>query len=165
MKTIHIFLSSALLLIFSCSGQTDHNKKETAEQQRSHTDTNAGKPDVRVKVNKQYDKHGNVIRYDSTYSYSYSNRSNGTHVSNDSIFNQFRSFFDETAPDFFNRQNGKVFFNDTLFAYDFFNDDFFRKRFELNRPMYDRFFWQMDSLKSVFFDKNYKKDAQGKTGK
>jgi len=39
-------------------------------------------PDVDISVNKEYDENGNIIRYDSTYSYSYSG---GSYAEFDSI--------------------------------------------------------------------------------
>ncbi|MCB4234259.1 hypothetical protein LDL59_01710 [Kaistella anthropi] len=42
-----------------------------------------------IKVNKEYDENGNLIRYDSTYTYYYSNIE-GDEIAADSIFNNFR---------------------------------------------------------------------------
>lgn len=44
------------------------------------------KPHVEIKVNKEYDKKGNVIRYDSTYVYTYSNTGGNIEQWPDSIF-------------------------------------------------------------------------------
>ena len=57
--------------------------------------TYPSKPDVKYKINKEYDEQGNIIRFDSTYSYSWSSI-DSMHVDVDSIFKQFNqnSFFD-----------------------------------------------------------------------
>ena len=53
------------LALFGCNGQTKNEKMAI------QTDTIQPKTDIRV--NREYDKNGNLIRYDSTYSYYYSN--------------------------------------------------------------------------------------------
>jgi hypothetical protein len=43
-----------------------------------------------------------------------------------------------------------MFLNDTLFKYDFLNEDFFKKRFELNDLLMSDMLRQMDSLKTAY---------------
>jgi hypothetical protein len=75
LKIIPIFF----LVFFNCQGQeTQQKNKESAI-----------KPDENIQVNKEYDDQGNLTRYDSIYSYSYS--SNGK--LNDSIKMQFQKSF------------------------------------------------------------------------
>jgi hypothetical protein len=94
---------------------------------------NAGKPKIDIKVNKDIDKDGNITRYDSTYSWSWSN--DGQIPENiDSIFRSMhQNFFQHSMFDdslFFSMPlDFKVpFFNDSLwnshFDKDFFNYDF-----------------------------------------
>ncbi|MDP1800719.1 MAG: hypothetical protein Q8L81_05175 [Bacteroidota bacterium] len=145
------------IVMVSCNAQT---QKEQVDQTKNIKDIelvdSLNKPKIDVKVNKQYDKSGKMIKYDSTYSYVYSGE-NGINIlaDNDSIFNQFRSYFNIHSSDLFDKQNKSVFFNDSLFKYDFFNDDYFQKRFELNKDIFSRFFWQMDSLKGSFLKNTY----------
>lgn len=89
--------------------------------------TNSPQPQVDIKVDKEYDENGNVIRYDSTYSEVY-NFQGETPFDLDSLFrNHMKSFRDfgirEDAlfpfdNDFFGADD---FFNGT----DLFNSDFF----------------------------------------
>jgi len=75
MKTIKIMLVSLLFVNFSgCNGQTPKGKSELAETKQATPlkGDSLDKPRIGVKVNKQYDDKGNIVRFDSTYSYFYS---------------------------------------------------------------------------------------------
>lgn len=45
-----------------------------------------------------------------------------------------------------------MFFVDSLSGYDFYKDDFFSKRFELNKDYFIQMFNEMDSIKNAFFN-------------
>jgi hypothetical protein len=142
MDLITIALSVTLI---SCNGQT--NKK-------SENDKSTDKPQTNIKVDKQYDSNGNLIKYDSSYSYYYSNIKDDKNV-RDSIFSNFKNqfnqkFFFSTDP-YFN----DFFFQDSLLKYDFYKKDFFLNRFRNNIKMMDSLFWGMDSLKNSFFGKQF----------
>lgn len=55
-------------------------------------DKNSNKPGVRIDVNKEYDENGNVIGYDSTYSWFWSGKEI-TNMNFDSIFESFNDNF------------------------------------------------------------------------
>ncbi|MCE3225617.1 MAG: hypothetical protein K0S32_168 [Bacteroidetes bacterium] len=160
MKTKNLLiLASSLFIMSACEGQ--NTKRSLSEKPESKsiplTDSIKKEPDVRVKVNKKYDDKGNIIRYDSTYSYVYSSPGGTLHMSNDSIFNHFRSYFHKNHSAFMNPETDNIFFNDSLFKYDFFNEDYFFKRFQLNKGAFEDMFKQMDSLKNNYLEKNYPK--------
>ena len=136
-------LSIAIATIFSsCKGQTGSESNNVVDSLNT--------PNTNIQVNKVYDDDGNLIRYDSTYTYYYSNIGDDS-VLNDSIFNEFRKQFNIEYPfsnrDFFD----EFFFQDTLLKYDFFRNDFFTERFRRNMEMMDKLFWEMDSLKNDFY--------------
>lgn len=143
MKQIFMVAVAVFLGYLNCNGQIAENG----------TTTDKKGPKTNIKVNKEYDEQGNLIRYDSTYSYSYSNMDNDS-IPADSIFNMFR--------DHFNHQFGfsedpffkDFFFQDSLMKDDFFNDDFFMKRFKQNMEQMDNLFQEMDSVKNDFYKKN-----------
>ncbi len=112
------------------------------------------KPKVSVKVNKVYDENGNIVRYDSTYVWSYSNGTKiGSEINADSLFNEFKPWFDDKAfisVDPFN----KDFFSDSTMYLDFFNNDKFFEQWQDELFDFNRQINQMDSLKKLFF-KNY----------
>jgi hypothetical protein len=149
-----------LLMMSGCNGQTKSNDHSGSKKDAIVVNDSVNKPDIQVKVNKQYDKKGNVIRYDSTYSYVYSSPSGKMlHSGSDSIFEHFRTYFHSNYNSFLEPQLNRIFYNDSLFKYDFFNDDYFSKRYQLNDRLFERMYEQMDSLKKDFMDKNYSKEA------
>jgi hypothetical protein len=143
MDLIAIALSVALI---SCNGQT---KKQNGESVNS-----SAIPQTKVIVDKKYDDKGNLIKYDSTYSYYYSNVKDNKNLK-DSILSNFKNqfnnkYFFSTDP-YFN----DFFFEDSLLKYDFYRKDFFVNRFRNNMRMMDSLFWGMDSLKNSFFNKQF----------
>jgi hypothetical protein len=137
------FIALILTMILAgCNGQTKQEKKDI-----EGVPTN---PKTDIQVNKEYDEQGNLIRYDSSYSYYYSNIENDT-ILEDSIMQNFREHFN-TRYSFLNEPFFEdFFFEDSLLQYDFYKNDFFSNRFKHNMEYMDRLFWGMDSLKNQFF--------------
>jgi len=148
-----VFAGLLCLLVGGCNGQK--NEKLNKDKQTEIADTSQ-KPKVDIRVNKKFDDKGNLVAYDSTYSYFYSspNGIRGT-IGSDSLFGNFKGpLFNEYNNLWNNGMNG-LFFNDSLYKYDFYNDDYFSKRFELNRKWFENMFWQMDSMKADMFRRQY----------
>lgn len=141
------------LTLSGCNGQT--KDKGVAEAAKKDT------PQVNIKVDKKYDKDGNLIKYDSTYASYYSNIKNDT-LLRDSIFSNFRNYFHKNYS-FSDRHffNG-FFFEDSLLPYDFYKRDFFSSRFRNNMQQMDPLFWEIDSLKNHFFSEQFKNNSQSK---
>jgi hypothetical protein len=78
-------------------------------------------------------------------------------VTLDTVFNEFKTFYNDNLISGFNKQINEIFIADSLFKYDFLNEDYFRKRFELNMNRMNKIFLEMDSMKV-----NYLKSAQPK---
>ena len=149
MKTI--ILISLLMPVILLSSQCQQKNENTGLNKKNKFKKELGEnPKIDVKVNKEYDKNGNIIKYDSIYSYFYSNINDTNSI--DTVFNNFYSLFEKSSPDLINNYFDNVFFNDSLLKYDFFKNDFFSKRFELNREYFNRLFWEMDSIKNSFFN-------------
>ena len=153
MKKKWITLFVAVSLIFSgCNGQEVKKDKNTSDT----TLISGNQPKEDIKVNKEYDKDGNLIRYDSTYTYYYSNI-DGNKAMADSIFNNFRNMFEYNYPFSKKPYFNNLFFEDSLLHYDFYKKDFFHKRFMQNMQRMDRMFWEMDSIKNKFFMEQFPK--------
>lgn len=127
-----------LFLTFSCNAQNIEDQKADMK--------NKIDPKTNIIVNKEFDENGNLIRFDSTYSYFYSN------IENDSTFTDFQNNFFNSFPDFQGPFFNDMFFTDSLLMYDFYKKDFFSKRFELNRKKFDQIFEKMDSIKNKFYN-------------
>jgi hypothetical protein len=80
-----LFLLAVPFILASCNAQETKNENKTIKENA------ANEPKVDVKVNKQYDENGNLIAYDSTYVWSYSNASgNQVDVNIDSVLSRFK---------------------------------------------------------------------------
>mgnify|MGYP003972198063 FL=1 len=97
-------------------------------------------PNESWNVNKRYDKDGNIIQYDSSYSYSYS--SNGEYLNIDSLISNFgmNNFFSnpfeiDSTFNFFNQRNRMIedVFKEFI-QIDSFFDDFFDDNFSQPKP-------------------------------
>ncbi len=92
-------------------------------------------PDEKIKVNKEFDKDGNLIRYDSIYSYSSGNW-NLDDKKMDSIMKRF--FQDRESMPYHDPFEMPDFMFPHTFPYDFGSmDSIFRQRFEDHRKHFD----------------------------
>ncbi|WP_282125209.1 hypothetical protein [Marinifilum flexuosum] len=143
MKNINkiLFSIGILLLTFTAFGQNTESK-------------NLPKKDL--KVNKEYDEDGNLIRYDSSYVYSWSSDSTKQFFNDSAFFNQMdmnrvHKRMQEQLSRFFGsdsmrqKNNKHPFFSDDFFKDDFFGNDFFDSK------MFRRNFHQADSSRNDFF--------------
>jgi len=97
-----------------------------------------------------------VIRYDSTYVWSYSNvEGDSVTVVPDSIMYEFKPFIHRQFPDFEMPEFNDFLFTDSAFYHDFFTPDYFYDRWRKSMMETDRIFREMDSLKNLFFQRSY----------
>lgn len=149
MKRFSIIALALSLFLVSCNGQTEKDENKTKKD--------TIKPSENIKVNKEYDEEGNLVRYDSTYTSFYSNIENDT-IRADSIFSSFMDIFNNSYP-FSNKfYFNQLFFQDSLLKYDFYKDDFFMNRYRNNLFKMDKLFEDMDSLKNDFYNQQKKKE-------
>jgi hypothetical protein len=138
------------IFIVSCNGQNG-----TKDKLANHSDE-VKKPKTDIRVNKEYDDEGNLIRYDSTYTWSYSNiQGDSVFVDIDSAMLQFHSFMNDRRQFGFPFYNEDIFYNDSLFYQDFLDQDYFMNRWKESRYRMNRAIQEMDSIKSLFFRQNY----------
>ena len=134
------------LFTFGCNAQSvDKDKKSTQN-----------KPKESWKVDKEVDENGNVIRYDSTYTWSYSNVDGDTvNVNVDSMMQSFQNYFNDRMPSVFGQNLMEPMMNDSLLSRDFFAEDYFHDRFKDAFFDMDKMFQQMDSIRSQFFKDDF----------
>ncbi len=109
-----------LLLLFATSSCTYAQKKNDPMP----------KPKVQYHVNKEVDEHGNIIRYDSTYVWSWSNVDSGSNIFvQDSFYTKFfkdwRNPFDDDS----------MLFGFKPFSFPSFDDDWFNIDKQMERMM------------------------------
>jgi len=126
-------------------------------------------PVERSEVHREYDEYGNLKKYDSIYSWSYSNiEGDSIDVNLDSIMGTFRNHFELITP--FNDKYQFRYFPepDSLFMRDFFKEDYYFKNWEDNQNDIEDMIRRMDSMRNHFLkdaypglmeskDKKYKK--------
>ena len=141
-------LIALALIISSCQmkGQRGEESKKEATAFRD----SLNKPKVNIQVNKHYDTKGNVIGFDSTYTSFYSNIDGDT-LKMDSLMRSFDRHFNLGKTSFLSRDFDSLFFNDSLRYPDFFHDDFFLRRYELNDLYLRDMMRNMDSIKNKFY--------------
>lgn len=132
-----------LLLISSCTTEKING------QQKNEDSLIVNKPQTKIIVNKEYDENGNLISFDSSYSYLYTNVKQDS-IFGDSSYTMFQQKFFNSFPKNQRPFLNEIFFEDTLLSNDFFMDDFFSKRYRLNHERFDEFFRDMDSVKNNF---------------
>lgn len=138
-----------LLLICSCSAEKINGQQEIKDSLA------ANEPQTKIIVNKEYDENGNLIKFDSTYSYYYSNIEKDS-TFGDSSYTLFQEDFFNSFPNIQKPFLNDMFFEDSLLTYDFYKDDFFSNRFRFNRERFDKLFEEMDSLKNKFYENHSK---------
>jgi hypothetical protein len=145
----------AALIFSSCHEKTNGQDAKKDKKTSSVKADSLNKPQVNIKVNRRYDDKGNVIGFDSTYSSYYSNIRGDT-VQMDSLMGSFDRYFNRNHTSFFNREFSPLFFNDSLRYPDFFHNDFFMKRYELNDQYMRGMMQRMDSIKNQFYEQHSK---------
>lgn len=151
-----IFFIAITFLAFGCNAQAGNNSNESSTNGKLNQPPGKDQPHISWKVNKQYDENGNLIGYDSTYTYQYTNvEGDSVSLDADSVMNSFHSYFDQNFPDLWQGQFHNGFPNDSVFYRDFFNDDFFSQQWQQGFFNMDDLFKGMDSLRMNFFRKQY----------
>lgn len=110
----------------------------TATWTFAQKDTANTTPQSQIKVNKEYDENGNLIRYDSSYVSTWSSDSSYTGMDMDSLQEQMKFFFGDGFDSFFN--------DSSLFDHGSF-EDLHEKFFKHHQKFLDQFgMMDMDSL-------------------
>ena len=154
MKRI-LFLILVPFLFTGCSDAQSTGNKKNKDNKPAVTEK-AVKPKVDIKVNKVFDKNGNLVKYDSTYVWTYSNiNGDSVTVNADTVLSEFRPFFDEQFPDINMPGVDDFLYSDSSFYQNFFMHDYFFDRWQHSQKESERIFREMDSLKNMFFQRNY----------
>ncbi|NDV41689.1 hypothetical protein [Flagellimonas sediminis] len=117
-----LMLVPAMLLMVSCHGQ-EHKTDQTTENKDKVT---MEQPKGDWKVNREFDKDGNLIRYDSIYTWSSSDYADKLdRMDKDSLLQSFTSRFSGSFSPFNEEDFHSFFADDSLFTQRFFKEDFF----------------------------------------
>lgn len=154
-KTI-LITSSLLLLSVFVAFSLNKSSCWVTKDKYSVQDTVKTNPQIDIKVEKEYDDEGNIIRYDSSYTYIYTYPDGSTEKLNmDSIFQNFEPYFFNHGFDIMHDPFRDFFQKDTLYQHRFFEDDFFMQQFENNMFKFEEMMREMDSLRNQFLRDMY----------
>lgn len=147
----YILLVMVVLLNINCNGQKNETKKSETKKSEENI---VEQPKGTWKVDKEFDENGNLIRYDSIYSWS----SNGkfddfSSLDRDSLMQSFKSKFFTNFSGFENQGFEDVFAQDSLFSKRFFNEDFFGSDFGKDFMDIDEIRQQMIARQKKFLEK------------
>lgn len=152
-RTMKKYILLLVLALFSigCNSQENKTKKEEAKEAENSINK---EPKGTWKVDKEYDEHGNLIRYDSIYSWSSNNKFDGlSPLDKDSLIQSFKSRFFTDFSSFKNEEFKHIFSQDSLFSNRFFNDDFFGSSFGKDFMDIDKMRQQMITRQKKFLEK------------
>ncbi|MCK0135140.1 hypothetical protein [Arenibacter sp. S6351L] len=162
MKKFVFSLLSGLILV-ACQAQDDRNKSKVDLAEKNTDSISVNKPKISWKVDKKYDEKGNVIGYDSIYSYSYSNLKNLPKEMNlDSIMNSMKFFSQGNLSFFMEGHNlGQFMDMDSIMNGSQYFKDFFERQRSNNFSDMRELFQQMDSLQNMMMERhrNFKPEA------
>ncbi|MCH3882968.1 MULTISPECIES: hypothetical protein [Tenacibaculum] len=147
----YILLLMVGLLSVSCKGQENETKKFEKEEDKTNI---VEEPKGTWKVDKEFDENGNLIRYDSIYSWSSNDKFDNFSLSDkDSLMKSFKSQFFSSYSGFKNQGFEDVFSQDSLFSKHFFNDNFFESNFGNEFIDIDKLRQQMIARQKRFLEK------------
>ncbi|MBQ0733333.1 hypothetical protein [Aquimarina celericrescens] len=156
MKRIVIILLG-ITILNSCSEKNKEVENEptlsskTVEEQDA-TEIAKTMPGARWKVKKELDSAGNVIRYDSIYSWSYSNlEGDSIEVDMDRMLRSFYDQVDNNFPLSIHQRIPGMFEWDSLFYKRFMQNESFRSRWEEDFFEMQSAIERMDSLRYEFY--------------
>lgn len=149
MKNILILL--IILIFLGCNQKVKEPSTQQMNSNEKIKDKMVVKPKEKWDVRKEYDEFGNLIKYDSIYSWSYSNiKGDSLHVNLDSIMDAFRIYFGD-RPSF--KLKEEFFYfpkNDSLFINEFFEDDYFFRNWQKQQSDIEGIVKRMDSSRNAF---------------
>lgn len=139
------------LLSMGCNAQENESKKiETKKSDNNLVE----QPQGTWKVDKEFDENGNLIRYDSIYSWSSGGEYDKLSLTDkDSLMQSFKKRFFKNYSRFDNEGFSADFSQDSLFANHFFNDDFFDSSFGNDFIDIDKLRQQMMARQKKFLEK------------
>lgn len=152
MRKIAILSLSAILTL-SCNAQ-ENKKEEELPNDHGKKLQSSNEPLGTWKVDKEFDENGNLIHYDSIYSWSSADNFNAlSSLDRDSILQSMQSEFYRNFSHFSDQGFDDVFSSDSLFTNKFFDDAFFKSQFGEDFRNIDRMNKRMETMRKKFLEK------------
>lgn len=139
------------LLATACNAQEGKNK-ELSENDKGKKDVES--PEGTWKVDKEFDENGNLVRYDSIYSWS--SGADLAHLGNldrDSLLESFQARIHKNFSGIDPAQFQDFFQDDSLFTKRFIDDDFFNSAFGRDFMDIDSLRQRLEAKQRAFIDR------------
>ena len=141
-----------ILAITGCKGQEKEKEELSKDQNQEITQ----EPKGQWEVHKEYDDLGNLIKYDSIYTYAYSNmEGDSIKINLDSIMDSFRGYFEDRVSFDWKRDFSYFPKTDSLFMKDFFKEDYFLDNWQEHHSDIEDMMKKMDSVRNAFLRKHH----------
>lgn len=142
-----------ILMLFALSACNSQEKEKQEAKKEVETDI---LPKENWEVKKEYDEFGNLIKYDSIYTWKYSNfKGDSIEINLDSIMDTFRSHFEATTPFKWDEYFSYFPKNDSLLNDEFFSKDYYLNNWERQERELFEFIKQTDSFRNAYLKKYY----------
>ncbi|MDG1729451.1 MAG: hypothetical protein P8K68_07615 [Algibacter sp.] len=140
-----------VLMFIGCNHQVKEKEVPEIDSYEIAQDHTAVKPKEKWDVRKEYDEFGNLIKYDSIYSWSYSDiKGDSLRVNLDSIMDSFQRYLGDNMPNTWNQDFSYFPKHDSLFMNDFFEDDYFFRNWQNQHSELESMIKHMDSTRNLF---------------
>ncbi|MGJ8594114.1 MAG: hypothetical protein ACSHXF_16305 [Aquaticitalea sp.] len=146
---MYILLCMVGLLSVCCNGQKNEQQTEPSERYGQVI----AQPKGSWKVDKEFDESGNLIRYDSIYSWSSNEKLNALSPFMRDRLDSLKSRFFTDFSDFETNGFDALFSKDSLFSSHYFNDDFSISNFGKDNMDIDKIAQQMMARQKAFLEK------------
>lgn len=150
-----IMKNLVIIIILLCFVGCNNQNKDKLQNKKIAKQETIIKPNGKWEVVKEYDEQGNLIRYDSVYSWYYSNKEGDSlKVNLDSIMDSFKRYFGENTPLKWNKDFSYFPKDDSLFMRGFFfQNDYFYKNWKNQHSELEDMIKKMDSSRYEFLKK------------
>lgn len=146
-----LILSFVSVTLTSCNAQ----EKSKADIAQNKVEPQKEEPKGTWKVEKEMDENGNIVRYDSIYSWSSSDNSRGLgKIDSDSLMQSFQSRFSQHFATDPQQDLSDFFGSDSLLMKQFFNDDFMDEDFSQGFPSMEKMRERMQAMMQQLVQRN-----------
>jgi len=151
------------LTLTACNGQEKDNNKDLAIEKEANEENKQDLPKGEWQVHKELDDNGNIISYDSIYSWSSSgNYDDITRMNIDSLMRSHRAFISKRFSAIKNQDFPYLFNQDSLFSKGFFEEDLFMRQFGEDFPEIDEINKKMERMQQDMLQEFFPKEHSEK---
>lgn len=160
-----VFMVFLFLSFVSCKGQDKDNKGDFNAQTNTEKGTKQ-EPKGKWEVHKELDENGNIIGYDSIYSWSSTgNYDDFSSINVDSLMRSHQSFVKKRFSAMRDNDFSYLFEQDSLFPKSFFEEDMFMNQFGEDFPEFETMRRRMQQMQDEMMKEFFPSESSNKNNK